>query len=125
MSNNPYEALERIFHEPNRLAIMSALARASGGLTFNDLKEECGLTDGNLSRHLKVLEEAGAVGIKKTFVGVKPQTTAHLSAKGRQNFLDYLKALEEVLKQAAASIGADKKSPKLALHFAKPNRAKS
>jgi len=122
-SDNPYEALERIFREPNRLAIMSALASASGGLTFNDLKEACQLTDGNLSRHLKALEEAGAVGIKKTFVGVKPQTTAHLSAKGRQNFMDYLKALEEVLKQAAKAVETGKKTSKLALRFGKPSRA--
>jgi DNA-binding transcriptional ArsR family regulator len=109
MSENPYEALERIFHEPNRLAIMSALCRASHGLTFTELKEECGLTDGNLSRHLKALEDAGAVSIKKAFVGVKPQTTVSLASKGRQHFLEYLQALEEVLKKAAAALGPEVK----------------
>ena len=124
-SENPYEALEKIFHEPNRLAIMSALCRSSHGLTFNDLKEECRLTDGNLSRHLKALEEAGAIAIKKTFVGVKPQTTALLSARGRQNFLDYLKALEEVLKKAAEAIGPEKKEARHPLRLGKTARAKS
>ena len=50
--DNPFEALERIFHEPSRMAIMSALCAADGGLTFNELKERCALTDGNLNRHL-------------------------------------------------------------------------
>lgn len=122
-SDNPYEALERIFHEPNRLAIMSALCRSIEGLTFNDLKEECSLTDGNLSRHLKALEDAGAVTIKKTFVGVKPQTTALISSKGRQNFLEYLKALEDVLKKAAQALGSEKKEARHPL--GKPARAKS
>jgi len=122
-SHYPYEALERIFHEPNRLAIMSALCRSPHGLVFNDLKEECRLTDGNLSRHLKALEEAGAVTIKKSFVGVKPQTTAHLSPKGRQQFLDYLKALEEVLKQAARAAGPARRQARLPGGLKKPTRA--
>jgi DNA-binding transcriptional ArsR family regulator len=124
MSDNPYEALEKIFHEPNRLSIMSSLCRSTHGLTFNDLKEECRLTDGNLSRHLKALEDAGAIAIKKTFVGVKPQTTAILSSKGRQQFLDYLKALEEVLKTAAKAIGGEKKEARLS-GLGKPARSKA
>lgn len=97
----PYDALEKIFHEPNRLAIMSALCAADGNaLTFNELKTGCALTDGNLSRHLAVLEEAGAVTIRKEFVGVKPRTTVILTAKGIRHFGDYLAALEEVLTRA-------------------------
>ncbi len=101
---SPYTALKTIFHEPNRLAIMSALSCEADGLTFNALKQACALTDGNLSRHLKALEEAQAVRIEKTFVGVKPRTTVYLSNDGRERFLDYLKALEEVLQKAAASL---------------------
>lgn len=100
----PYDALERIFHEPNRLAIMSALAGASKGCSFTDLKRDCVLTDGNLSRHLKVLEEAKAVRIKKAFVGVKPRTTVTLTADGRRQFMAYLQALEEVLHSAAKAV---------------------
>lgn len=111
-SENPYNALEKIFHEPNRLAIMSALCRSTDGMTFNELKEECDLTDGNLSRHLKALEEAKAVKIKKAFVKAKPQTTILLSENGRENFIQYLKALEEVLQAAAQATATDrKKSP--------------
>ena len=97
---NPHELLEKIFHEPNRLAIMSGLCAAQGGLTFAELKAACNLTDGNLSRHLAVLEEAQAVRIKKEFVGVKPRTTVFLTDTGLDRFNDYLAALEEVLEQA-------------------------
>lgn len=97
---NPYAELERIFHEPGRLAIMSALGGAPAGLVFTNLKEECRLTDGNLNRHLKVLQDAGAVRVEKEFVGLKPRTTVFLSDQGRESFRRYLEALEAVLRQA-------------------------
>lgn len=87
-----YEALERVFHEPNRLAIMSVLCATREGLTFTDLKEACRLTDGNLNRHLKVLEEAGVVRMEKSFVAAKPRTTIFLSAVGTERFTQYLDA---------------------------------
>jgi len=109
--DNPYAALKTLFHEPNRLAMMSALSQAIDGLTFNDLKRECDLTDGNLSRHLKTLEEAGAIRIEKTFVDAKPRTTVFLSEAGRKSFIEYLQVLEEVLQKAAESVAAvEKKS---------------
>ena len=101
---NPYAKLERIFHEPNRLAIMSNLCGAINGVTFTELKEACELTDGNLSRHLRTLQEQGAVRIEKEFVGVKPKTTVFLSDKGRKSFVRYLEALEDVLKTAAKKV---------------------
>jgi DNA-binding transcriptional ArsR family regulator len=106
---NPYAALKTLFHEPNRLAMMSALSQAIDGLTFNELKRECGLTDGNLSRHLKTLEEAEAIHIEKTFVDAKPRTTVFLSDAGRKSFIEYLQALEEVLQKAARSVAAVEK----------------
>jgi len=121
-SENPYAELKRIFHEPNRLAIMSALANSADGLTFNQLKAECDLTDGNLSRHLEALHRARAVRIKKYFAGVKPQTRVFLSEGGRESFIEYLKALEEVLKKAAESVStAEKDAPVAGL--LKPARA--
>ena len=108
---NPYAALKTLFHEPNRLAMMSALSQAIDGLTFNDLKRDCDLTDGNLSRHLKTLEEAEAIRIEKTFVDAKPRTTVFLSDAGRKSFIEYLQALEEVLQKAARAVAAvEKKS---------------
>ncbi|MBN1675706.1 MAG: transcriptional regulator [Kiritimatiellae bacterium] len=103
---NPYDALEKIFHEPNRLAIVSALCAADGGLSFTELKDECGLTDGNLNRHLKVLQDSGVVRIRKSFVDAKPRTTVQLSDKGIQRFNLYLEALSDVLNKAEAAIAA-------------------
>ena len=105
-SSKPYERLERLFHEPNRLAIMSAVCGAGEGLTFTEIKESCDLTDGNLSRHLKVLDEADAVQITKMFVDNKPRTTVVVSEDGLSSFVAYLRALEDVLKSAEESLGA-------------------
>ena len=108
---NPYAELERIFHEPHRMAIMSGLLGAPEGLTFTALKTSCELTDGNLSRHLKALEEARAVTMRKRFVRNRPQTTVHLTKHGRESFLHYLQALEAVLKEAARKLSATRKAP--------------
>ncbi len=107
----PFDALEKIFHEPNRLAIMSALCAAEKGLTFSTLREQCGLTDGNLNRHLKVLEEAEAVTIRKAFVKSKPQTTIVLSSRGLKRFEEYLAALQHVLANAQQGLQAESKQP--------------
>ena len=56
-----YEGLDRLIHERARLAILSSLAAHEQGVTFNDLKELCALTDGNLSRQLQMLREADFV----------------------------------------------------------------
>jgi len=105
---NPYESLERIFHEPNRLAIMSALAAAEKGLPFTELRDACGLTDGNLNRHLKALEDAKAVRISKAFVEAKPQTTVQITAFGLERFSEYLDALSKVLRTAQKALGTEK-----------------
>ncbi len=108
-NGNPLEALERIFHEPNRLSIMSALCAAEKGLSFNELKEECGLTDGNLNRHLKVLQEAKAVKIQKAFIDDKPRTTVSISKTGLDRFSEYLAALSEVLEKARSAMPQQEK----------------
>lgn len=101
---NPFDEIKKAFHEPNRLALMSALLKTPAGLSFGDLKAECRLTDGNLSRHLQSLQRLGAVQIKKTFVGVKPRTTVFVTARGRDQFLRYLAALENVLLEAQSAL---------------------
>jgi DNA-binding transcriptional ArsR family regulator len=107
--NNPSEVLERIFHEPNRLSIMSVLCASDKKLSFNEIKKECSLTDGNLSRHLKVLEDAAVIAIKKKFVGNKPQTTVSISASGLERFNEYLAALTEVLNKAKKALKPERK----------------
>ena len=64
------------------------------GLAFADLKQLCGLTDGNLSRHLQVLQEAGLVEVTKGYEGNRPHTSCRLTKTGRRRFLDYLAVLE-------------------------------
>jgi DNA-binding transcriptional ArsR family regulator len=101
---NAFQALEKIFHEPSRLAIMSALCTAADGMTFSELKTECDLTDGNLNRHLKVLKESKVVHAKKEFVDDKPRTTLTITTKGLDRFNDYLEALADVMKQARKAL---------------------
>ena len=97
-----YEGLDRIIHEKARLGIIASLATHPGGLLFNDLKELCSLTDGNLSRHLDVLAEAGLIEIHKGYEGRRPQTRINLTRQGRKRFLAYLAELERVVQDARA-----------------------
>ena len=101
-----YDGLDRVIHEKARLGILTSLMAHPKGLAFADLKQLCGLTDGNLSRHLQVLEEAGVVEITKTFERKRPLTTCRLTRAGRQRFLDYLGVLERVVRDAAAAADA-------------------
>ena len=112
---SPYQNLKGIFHEPNRLAILSELCSATDGMTFQELKDECSLTDGNLSRHLKALEDAKVVRIKKSFSQNRPQTTIFLTDKGRDRFMEYLQALEEVLARAAESVQSESRKTAMTL----------
>lgn len=95
-----YEGLDRVIHEKARLGILASLAANSGGLLFNDLKEFCNLTDGNLSRHLSVLSEAGLVEIWKGQQGSRQQTMYRLTAEGRTRFGEYISVLESVVSDA-------------------------
>jgi len=70
------------------------------GVLFSDLKRMCALTDGNLSRHLDVLREAGLVLVWKGFENRRPQTLCRLSPEGRQRFVAYLAELEQVIRDA-------------------------
>ena len=95
-----YEGLERVLHEKARLGIMTSLVTRPEGLLFSELKRLCALTDGNLSRHLEVLREAGLVEVWKGFENRRPQTLCRLSTDGRQRFLAYLEQLEQVIRDA-------------------------
>lgn len=95
-----FEGLDRVLHEKARLSILTSLADHPKGLSFTELRELCGLTDGNLSRHVQILEEAGMIDVSKGFEGRRPLTTCQLTDKGRARFSDYLGVLEQVLRQA-------------------------
>lgn len=105
-----YDGLDRVIHEKARLGLLTSLAGHAKGLAFADLKQLCGLTDGNLSRHLQVLQEAGLIEITKGYEGNRPHTSCRLTAAGRRRFLDYLAVLERVVRDAAAAAG-EKESP--------------
>lgn len=95
-----YEGLDRVIHERARLGVLTSLIAHPKGLLFGDLKQLCGLTDGNLSRHLQVLQEAGLVDIAKGFEHNRPQTICRITAQGRARYLDYLSVLEQVVRDA-------------------------
>ncbi|MEZ5786697.1 MAG: transcriptional regulator [Xanthobacteraceae bacterium] len=96
-----YDGLDRTIHEKARLGVLTSLVAHPKGLVFGDLKRLCGLTDGNLSRHLQVLQEAGLVEILKGYDRNRPQTVCRITPAGRRRFLDYLAVLERVVRDAA------------------------
>ena len=98
-----YEGLDRVIHEKARLSVLTSLIAHPKGLVFGDLKQMCGLTDGNLSRHLQVLQEAGLVAIEKGYDHNRPQTVVRISPAGKQRYLDYLAVLEQVVRDAASA----------------------
>ena len=105
-----YEGLDRVIHEKARLGVLTSLVSHPKGLIFADLKRLCGLTDGNLSRHLQVLQESGLVEILKGYDQNRPQTICRITPNGRRRFLSYLAVLEQVVRDAAR---ASKDTPAL------------
>jgi DNA-binding MarR family transcriptional regulator len=96
-----YEGLDRVIHEKARLGILTCLVTHPKGLLFGDLKQLCGLTDGNLSRHLQVLDEVDFVEIVKSFEHNRPQTMCRITSEGRKRYIRYLDILEQVVSDAA------------------------
>jgi DNA-binding transcriptional ArsR family regulator len=90
-------ALERLIHEPSRLAILTILSGVKEA-DFKFLLRMSGLTRGNLSVHLSKLEEAGYVNVNKRFINKMPNTVYNLTKEGRKAFADYLKNMETIIK---------------------------
>ncbi len=90
--------LDRVIHEKGRLAIMSALA-ASPELAFTELRDLLAMTDGNLTTHIRALQEAGYVSVAKSYQNRRPLTTCSLTAAGRKAFADYVNLLEQIVRQ--------------------------
>ena len=102
-----YDGLDRIIHEKARLGLLTSLMTHPKGLAFGDLRQLCGLTDGNLSRHLQVLQEAGLVEVTKGYEGNRPHTSCRLTKAGRRRFLEYLAVLEGLVRDAAKAAGKE------------------
>lgn len=94
-------SLERLVHEPSRLAILTILSGVKEA-DFTFLLRMSGLTRGNLSVHLSKLEEAGYVNVNKRFINKKPNTVYNLTREGHKAFNDYLKNMETIIKKKSA-----------------------
>jgi DNA-binding MarR family transcriptional regulator len=118
-----YEGLDRTIHERARLSLLTSLITNLKGLTFNDLKELCALTDGNLSRHLRVLEAAKLVEIVKGIDKNRSLTVCRITSTGRKRYLHYLETLEQVVRDAAQVAPATNKDQQTDLGGLAPSRA--
>jgi predicted ArsR family transcriptional regulator len=94
----PFFQLDRVIHEKGRLAIMSLLA-ASPQLAFTEMRDTLNMTDGNLTAHMRTLQEAGYVSVTKEFQSGRPLTTFSLTAPGRKAFANYINLLEQIVEQ--------------------------
>jgi predicted ArsR family transcriptional regulator len=93
-----FAGLERIFHERGRLAVCACLIANPDGMRFTDLQDACGLTDGNLNRHLHALAEVGVVASERLRGHGRPTTIVRITGDGRKRFLAYVDELESVVR---------------------------
>lgn len=98
MNPETFLQLDRVIHEKGRLGIMSLLA-ASPEVAFTDLREALAMTDGNLTTHIRTLQEAGYVSVTKAYQNNRPLTTCSLTAPGKKAFADYINLLEQIVQQ--------------------------
>jgi DNA-binding MarR family transcriptional regulator len=97
-----------VIHERARLSVLTSLLTHSKGLSFSELKGLCALTDGNLNRHLQVLEDARLVSVTKNLGGARPQTHCRITALGRRRYLEYLAVLEQVVLDGGIALKSDR-----------------
>ena len=98
MNPEPFLQLDRVIHEKGRLAIMSMLA-AQPELSFTEMRDALNMTDGNLTTHMRTLQEAGYVSITKSFRNNRPLTTCSLTTTGKKAFTSYINLLEKIIQQ--------------------------
>lgn len=96
--NYDYQQIDDVIHSRIRTTVMAVLVSVEEA-EFNFLKEKVNATDGNLSVHLKKLEEAGYVSVKKIFVERKPVSKYKITSKGYKAFENYIKKLENIIKK--------------------------
>jgi DNA-binding MarR family transcriptional regulator len=94
----PFLQIDRVIHEKGRLGIMSMLA-ATPDLSFTELRDTLAMTDGNLTTHIRTLQEAGYVAVSKSYEKNRPLTTCSLTAAGKKAFAGYIDLLEQILQQ--------------------------
>jgi DNA-binding MarR family transcriptional regulator len=91
--------LNRVIHEKGRLAIMSALA-AAPELAFTELRDLLDMTDGNLTTHIRTLQQEGFVSVAKSYQNNRPLTSCALTAAGRKAFAQYIDLLDRIVRQS-------------------------
>lgn len=98
MNPEPFLQLDRVIHEKGRLAIMSMLA-ANPSLSFTELRDALSMTDGNLTTHIRTLQEEGFVAVSKSYENKRPLTTCSLTEGGKKAFASYIDLLEQIVRQ--------------------------
>jgi len=95
----PILQLDRVIHERVRLAVMAMLA-ANPDLSFTELRDALQLTDGNLTSHIRTLQESGYIAVTKAFQDARPLTTLALTETGRAAFVAHIDRLESIVRQS-------------------------
>jgi len=99
VNTEPFLQLDRVIHEKGRMAIMSLLA-ASPELSFTELRDALQMTDGNVTTHMRTLQEAGYISLAKSYQNNRPLTTCALTPAGRKAFAEYINLLEQIVRQS-------------------------
>ena len=100
MNTEPFLNLDRVLHEKGRLGIMALLAASSDGLSFTEMRETLEMTDGNLTTHIRTLQEAGYVAVTKSYRDQRPLTTCALTQAGQEAFTRQLDLLAQIVAEA-------------------------
>ena len=103
MNPEPFLQLDRVIHEKGRMAIMSLLA-ATPELAFTEIRDLLEMTDGNLTTHIRTLQESGYVVISKSFRNNRSLTTCSLTPSGKRAFSNYIALLENIVQQTKGRI---------------------
>lgn len=99
-----YVGLDRVIHERARLSILTSLISYPDGLSFAELRALCALTDGNLNRHLRVLESEKLVTSARLIERNRPVTRCRITPLGRKRYLEYVEVLECVLRDVSRAV---------------------
>ena len=99
MNPESFLQLDRVIHEKGRMAIMSLLA-ATPDLSFTEMRDLLSMTDGNLTTHIRTLQEAGYVAVAKSFQNNRPLTQCSLTPRGKKAFASYINLLEDIVHEA-------------------------
>ena len=99
MNPDLFLQINRVIHEKGRLAIMSALA-AAPELAFTELRDLLEMTDGNLTTHVRTLQQEGYVSVSKSYQNNRPLTSCTLTTEGRKAFAQYIDLLDQIVRQS-------------------------